>query len=71
MEHEQATAGLNPQDEQRARSMADEGGAAGAVVEAEVPDPPARRRRTGRLLAMGAAACSGIAAFWLCRRFRT
>jgi hypothetical protein len=65
---EEATKGLNPRDEQRANSMADEGGASAAVVETADPGPrPAENRRPWGLMAT-AAACGGLVAYWLRRR---
>jgi hypothetical protein len=63
----EATEGLNPQDEQRAHSMADEGGAAGAVVEAQEPGGPRAQPRHWGWMAT-AAACGGLVAYWLKRR---
>jgi hypothetical protein len=62
----ETTEGLNPQDEQRAQSMADEGGAAGAVVEAQEPSSRARGPHWG-WMATGVA-CGGLVAYWLKRR---
>ena len=68
MESERLTEGLNPHDEARAHSMADEGGAAGAVVEAEEPPPlGARRHRPWGWMAT-AAVCGGFIAYRLSRR---
>lgn len=61
------TEGLNKLDVDRAQSMADEGGASGAVVESE--DGPSRRRgwnRTSLLFAAAAAAGAGLVL--ICRR---
>lgn len=67
--HEEATAGLNPQDEQRARSMADEGGVSAAVVEAEEARPlPAGSLSKALVACAVAAACGAAAAVWWFRR---
>lgn len=62
-----STEGLNPRDEERAHSMADEGGSSGAVVEAQEPGlPQGRSRRWGWMAT--AAACGGLVGYWLMRR---
>lgn len=61
------TEGLNRLDEDRAHSMADEGGASGAVIEAEdTPRQRTRWSRTSLLFAATAAAGAGLAL--ICRR---
>ena len=57
--------GLNPRDEQRARSMADEGGASGAVVEAQPAVPVPRRGRRPLVTVLAAAAGIVAGALWV------
>jgi hypothetical protein len=65
---EAATAGLSARDEQRAGSMADEGGASGAVLEAQ-PPVAVRGRGPGPVVTVLAAA-AGIVAGALWVRYR-
>jgi hypothetical protein len=67
---EDATVGLNPQDEDRARSMADEGGASGMTVEAQPPLPLARGGRGWAPLTVALAAAAGVLAGALWVRHR-
>ena len=63
--HAEATAGLNPRDEQRARSMADEGGASGAALEAQPAAPVAGRGRGPMVMVLAAAAGIVAGALWV------
>jgi hypothetical protein len=67
---ETETEGLNKLDVDRAQSMADEGGASGAVVESE--DAPVRRGRLGSRTALlfAATAAAGAGLMLICRRSR-
>jgi len=60
------TDGLDPWDRERASSLADEGGAAGAVVEAQAP-PSATRRAAGKLWLAASWGLAGLAALYLRR----
>jgi hypothetical protein len=60
------TDGLNKLDVDRAQSMADEGGASGAVVESEYAPAGRRWNRTSLLFAAAAAAGAGLVL--MCRR---
>jgi hypothetical protein len=66
--HEGATGGLSARDEQRAGSMADEGGASGAALEAQ-PAVAGRGRGLGPMVTVLAAA-AGIVAGALWVRYR-
>jgi hypothetical protein len=71
LQEQQATAGLGKHDEDRAHSMADEGGASGMAVEAQQPLPVASRRRGRGSLALVLAAAAGIVAGALWIRYRS
>ncbi len=60
--------GLDPLDRQRASSLADEGGAAGATVEAQIPQGAAvARSAAGKLWLVASWGLAGLAALYLRR----
>lgn len=60
------TEGLDPLDRERALSLADEGGMAGATVEAQ-PPAPERRFSAGKLWLAASCGLAGLAALYLRR----
>jgi hypothetical protein len=58
------TDGLDSLDRERASSLADEGGTAGAVVEAQ-PSTPPRRRAAGKLWLAASWGLAGLAALYV------
>jgi hypothetical protein len=63
------TDGLDPLDQERASSLADEGGMAGAAVEAQPPKPVASvsRSAAGKLWLAASWGLAGLAALYLRR----